>query len=48
VKETHINDETLTGFVKQSTQQREKGQTKREDPSLSQNCKNPKWVTKDK
>jgi hypothetical protein len=30
--------------IKQSTQQRGKGRTKREDPSQSQKSKNPKWV----
>jgi hypothetical protein len=32
-------DETLASFIKESTQQKGKGKTKREDPSLSQKCK---------
>jgi hypothetical protein len=32
-------DETLASFIKESTQQKGKGKTKREDPSLSQKCR---------
>jgi hypothetical protein len=32
--------------IKQSTQQRGKGRTKREDPGRSHKSKNPKWATK--
>jgi hypothetical protein len=36
------DDETLASFIKQSTQPRGKGRTKRDDPSPSQKRKNPK------
>jgi len=36
------DDETLASCIKQSTQQRGKGRTKRDDPSPSQKRKNPK------
>jgi hypothetical protein len=34
-------------LIKQSTQQRGEGRTKREDPGLSQKCKNPNGVSKE-
>jgi hypothetical protein len=38
-------DETLARVIKQSTRQRGKGRTKREDPSQSQKCKNSMQIT---
>jgi hypothetical protein len=37
-----FDDETLASCIKESTQQREKEEQKRGDPSLSQKCKRPK------
>jgi hypothetical protein len=44
--EPAVYDETLASSIKQSTQQRAKGRTKREDPSASHQKQNPNRVTK--
>jgi hypothetical protein len=36
---TYHNDEALASFIKQNTQQMEKGKTKKEDPSPNQKNK---------
>jgi hypothetical protein len=45
--EPAVYDETLASSIKQSTQQRAKGRTKREDPSASHQKQNPNRVTKE-
>jgi len=38
-----LDDETLTSFIKQSTQQKGKGRTKREEPMFMLNVELQKW-----
>jgi hypothetical protein len=48
MKDSIDGDETVINFIKQSTQQRGQGSTKRDDPSPSQKHTNPKGVTRAK
>jgi hypothetical protein len=48
MKDSIDGDETAINFIKQSTQQRVQGSTKREDPSPSQKHTNLKGVTRAK